>query len=125
MSDNDKVEVEAGRESGPTEVKVVPPVPPPVQQSQEDNGTKILLKGLEGLTIEGLHLFKKRTIEDNRMDAVFRSKENLQEKFDNRAYLHPHGMTDFDYKSIPEARREGFEKFKVNFTAKCIIFFHA
>lgn len=87
---------------------------PAVVQLAELTTDKKDLNNLDDLTLDELELFKKRMIEDGRMDSIFRLKQNLNEKFDNRAYLHPHGMTEFDYKSIPENRREQFEKFKVS-----------
>jgi hypothetical protein len=73
--------------------------------------------GDEERTTDELDTMKKKIIEDGRMDAIFRMGQNLTEKFDNRAFLHPHGMTEYDYKSVVDYRKPDFEKFKVSIYA--------
>ncbi|ODM93712.1 hypothetical protein Ocin01_12966 [Orchesella cincta] len=63
-------------------------------------------------SMEELESFKKKMIDDERLSQIFKMRYNFSERFDNRAYIHPHGMTNFDYKAIPEPRKPGFEKFK-------------
>jgi len=56
---------------------------------------------------------KRAVDEDARLDYLLRMQKTLHETFDNGAWVHPHGMSDYDYCIIPECRHKGFEKFKV------------
>ena len=58
-------------------------------------------------------LLKHKSDEDGRLDFLLRMKKTMNETFDNPAFIHPHGMTAHDYKSIPDFRKKGLEAFKV------------
>lgn len=59
-----------------------------------------------------LEEWKKKVQDDERLSRIYQLRHSFSLRFDNRAWIHPHGTTNFDYKGIPEAKKEGFEKFK-------------
>ncbi len=56
---------------------------------------------------------RRKYEEDGRLDFLLRMQKTMNETFDNPAYVHPHGMTSFDYKSIAQGRKKGLESYKV------------
>lgn len=59
-----------------------------------------------------LEEWKKKVQQDERLSRIYQLRHSFSLRFDNRAWLHPHGTTNFDYKGIPEDKKERFEKFK-------------
>jgi len=43
---------------------------------------------------------------------MYKLRHNFTSRFDNRAWLHPHGTTNFDYQAIPKRRDVALEQFK-------------
>lgn len=63
-------------------------------------------------TFDELIDWRKRVQAEERLSRMFKIKHSFSLRFDNRAWLHPHGTTNFDYKAIPEEGKETLEKFK-------------
>jgi len=63
-------------------------------------------------TYEELEEFKMRVQEEERLSRMYKLRHTFSLRFDNRAWLHPHGTNNFDYKAIPEEKKKNLEKFK-------------
>jgi len=83
---------------------------PPKTEKYDEVSAPIIITPMDP---EELEVWKRDAEDAARTNAVLVTENTMNEIFDNRAYIHPHGLTHHDYSSIPKVRRAGLEKFKM------------
>lgn len=56
--------------------------------------------------------FKTALKNEAQLGNIYALRANFSTRFDNRSWLHPDGMTNFEYSCIPPRKKEMFENFK-------------
>ncbi len=63
-------------------------------------------------SFEEMQMFKNRIQSDDRLAQMYKLRHNFSSRFDNRAWIHPHGTTNFGYKGIPDRKKGLTEQYK-------------
>lgn len=63
-------------------------------------------------SFEELQMFKNKIQSDDRLQQMYKLRRNFSSRFDNRAWVHPHGTTNFGYKGIPDRKKGLVEQYK-------------
>lgn len=80
--------------------------------ANEEDSTSSPFDSSNSRSFEELQMFKNSIQKDDRLAQMYKLRRNFSSRFDNRAWLHPHGTTNFCYKGIPDRKKVLVEEYK-------------